>query len=360
MQKTKSLSLNWLRGTQVWRLAPANVMKIPPPPRLCLFSRKHLAPKKNRDFETGALAYARGNQIELGPGQERHLPHEAWHVVQQKQGRVAPTDTLSKGLPVNNDAALEKEADVMGARALVDSPYKQPPTIYIWTDKTKEYPIASYQMRIIAKYMQEIFDKNDKKYEAVAKLGIKVKVISASNRKKRKFRKIDAIVEIKITDATIDNEAKFLKWRDPNSKEKVEGYNNSIKFVSSNANRSKGGLEYNDKRNYLYDLAWLASHEAGHQFLTYATFILAGYKGYAAYTNGKFDFEGFAISNMPGGHYDVHKDYKALDDNYLMSSHGAYERYPKRELPSPKLQKHERLTIGQVVLLYRYFREHGK
>jgi hypothetical protein len=34
----------------------------------------------------GAFAYAQGSDIHLGPGQERHLPHEAWHVVQQKQG----------------------------------------------------------------------------------------------------------------------------------------------------------------------------------------------------------------------------------------------------------------------------------
>src|SRR5262245_52160829 len=30
-----------------------------------------------------ALAYTQGADIHLGPGQERHLPHEAWHVVQQ-------------------------------------------------------------------------------------------------------------------------------------------------------------------------------------------------------------------------------------------------------------------------------------
>src|SRR4051794_29915410 len=34
----------------------------------------------------GAHAFARGSDIHLGPGQEEHLPHEAWHVVQQKQG----------------------------------------------------------------------------------------------------------------------------------------------------------------------------------------------------------------------------------------------------------------------------------
>jgi len=34
-----------------------------------------------------ALAYAKGTDIHIGPGHEKHLPHEAWHVVQQKQGR---------------------------------------------------------------------------------------------------------------------------------------------------------------------------------------------------------------------------------------------------------------------------------
>lgn len=68
--------------------------------------------------EMGALAYAQGNQIEIGPGQEKHLPHEAWHTVQQKQGRVQPNAQIqAKGLPLNNDLGLEKEADVMGEKA---------------------------------------------------------------------------------------------------------------------------------------------------------------------------------------------------------------------------------------------------
>ena len=65
-----------------------------------------------------ARAYAQGNNIHLGPGQEKHLPHEAWHVVQQKQGRVKPTMQLKKGVNVNDDSRLEKEADVMGAAAM--------------------------------------------------------------------------------------------------------------------------------------------------------------------------------------------------------------------------------------------------
>lgn len=66
-----------------------------------------------------ALAYTAGRDIYLGPGQERHLPHEAWHVVQQKQGRVAPTlQRKADGAAINDDAGLEREADVMGARAV--------------------------------------------------------------------------------------------------------------------------------------------------------------------------------------------------------------------------------------------------
>jgi hypothetical protein len=64
-----------------------------------------------------ALAYAQGTDIHVGPGQEQHLPHEAWHVVQQAQGRVQPTMQMNGGVPVNDDASLEHEADVMGAAA---------------------------------------------------------------------------------------------------------------------------------------------------------------------------------------------------------------------------------------------------
>ncbi len=65
-----------------------------------------------------AHAFAQGNQIHIASGQERHLPHEAWHVVQQKQGRVAPTKQLKGKVNINDDDGLEKEADVMGAKAM--------------------------------------------------------------------------------------------------------------------------------------------------------------------------------------------------------------------------------------------------
>lgn len=61
----------------------------------------------------GALAYAKGSDIHLGPGQDGHLPHEAWHVAQQKQGRVK----AGGGAAVNAEPALEAEADRMGLAA---------------------------------------------------------------------------------------------------------------------------------------------------------------------------------------------------------------------------------------------------
>ena len=66
--------------------------------------------------QLNALAFAQGKDIYLGPHQEQHLPHEAWHVVQQAQGRVRPT-TQMMSATINDDPALEQEADQMGARA---------------------------------------------------------------------------------------------------------------------------------------------------------------------------------------------------------------------------------------------------
>jgi hypothetical protein len=65
-----------------------------------------------------ALAYAQGTDIHIASGQEKHLPHEAWHVAQQKQGRVQATMQMKEGVPVNDDPGLETEADVMGAKAM--------------------------------------------------------------------------------------------------------------------------------------------------------------------------------------------------------------------------------------------------
>lgn len=74
-----------------------------------------------RPAQLQAHAYTQGGDIHIAPGQEKHLPHEGWHVVQQAQGRVRPTFQLrgqmASPVHVNDDAGLEREADAMGERA---------------------------------------------------------------------------------------------------------------------------------------------------------------------------------------------------------------------------------------------------
>ena len=72
----------------------------------------------------GAQAYTQGTDIHFAPGRydpgsqsgQELLGHELTHVVQQRQGRVQAT-TQHKDVAINADGGLEREADVMGARA---------------------------------------------------------------------------------------------------------------------------------------------------------------------------------------------------------------------------------------------------
>lgn len=109
--------------------------------------------------QLNAHAYAQGSDIHIASGQEKHLPHEAWHVVQQKQGRVKPTLQMKGKVNVNDDKGLEKEADVMGAKALQSSsksnlPLKKTQTIkktkqlFGWT-RWYEYDGESYTPRFM-------------------------------------------------------------------------------------------------------------------------------------------------------------------------------------------------------------------
>lgn len=68
-----------------------------------------------------AHAFAQGTNIHVAPGKESHLPHEAWHVVQQKQGRVQATSQLNGNTLINDDTSLENEADQMGQKALTSA-----------------------------------------------------------------------------------------------------------------------------------------------------------------------------------------------------------------------------------------------
>lgn len=76
------------------------------------FPLDHIRVHHNSDMpaKVGALAYAQGNNIYLGTGQEQHLGHELGHAVQQMQDRVPVTGSV-RGIPLNDNPALEAEAD---------------------------------------------------------------------------------------------------------------------------------------------------------------------------------------------------------------------------------------------------------
>ena len=87
------------------------------------FSDVRIHPDSSKAPEVGALAYTQGSDIHIAPGQFRPdtaadaslLGHELAHVVQQREGRVRPTTEVG-GMPVNDDPALEQEADAFGSQ----------------------------------------------------------------------------------------------------------------------------------------------------------------------------------------------------------------------------------------------------
>ncbi|MFP2925177.1 DUF4157 domain-containing protein [Pyxidicoccus sp. 3LG] len=104
----------------------------------------------------GARAFAHGSDIHLSPGAEDALEHEAWHVVQQKQGRVRTTRTarfdehLLGSVELNDDAALEHEADTMGlvARSLVQRGEAVPVTARLRVAALRQ-PVLQRQVTVL-------------------------------------------------------------------------------------------------------------------------------------------------------------------------------------------------------------------
>ncbi|NEO79427.1 MAG: DUF4157 domain-containing protein [Moorea sp. SIO4G3] len=100
-----------------------------------------------------AQAYAQGTEIHVAPGQQKHLPHEAWHVVQQKQGRVKALKQ-ERGVWRNDDQALEREADRMGEKAAANNKNStnrtkgRKPIIGVWPDNESNVNRESETARI--------------------------------------------------------------------------------------------------------------------------------------------------------------------------------------------------------------------
>lgn len=106
-----------------------------------------------------ALAYTQGNRVEIAPGQDRHLPHELGHVVQQKLGTVRANARHPSGVSMNTDAGLEHQADEIGAgkrvaivQRMVDNVVQRCP---------KEPPIRNYLGQVVTRYPGHIMSPLD-------------------------------------------------------------------------------------------------------------------------------------------------------------------------------------------------------
>lgn len=117
----------------------------------------------SKPAQVGAHAYAQGSDIHLASGQEKHLPHEAWHTVQQKQGRVQPTTEVN-GVAVNDNTSLESEADVMGSKAMQMKANDASPTFAL--SKKKSLADTALQPK---KIVQRVEDKEEQKFGGIIK-----------------------------------------------------------------------------------------------------------------------------------------------------------------------------------------------
>ncbi|QSB25576.1 DUF4157 domain-containing protein [Flavobacterium sp. CLA17] len=136
----------------------------------------------DKPAQLNAHAYAQGTDIHIASGQEKHLPHEAWHVVQQKQGRVKPTLQMKGKVNVNDDKGLEKEADVMGAKALNTTHStqlkvlkKKPANSYVVQNvRSKETAKEKFdrQMKEMNERIKKANEKIDNIHKIKAELGI--------------------------------------------------------------------------------------------------------------------------------------------------------------------------------------------
>jgi len=112
------------QGPQETRTGRPNLTGIPAQMKLDLERRSGLSfddvrvhYNSDRPAQLQALAYTQGTQVYIGPGQERSLPHELGHVIQQMTSPVSATGFVN-GFAVNDDPVLEAQADALAYAAV--------------------------------------------------------------------------------------------------------------------------------------------------------------------------------------------------------------------------------------------------
>ncbi len=216
-----------------------------------------------------AHAYAQGTDIHVAPGQEQHLGHEAWHVVQQKQGRVKPTKQLKKDsgqestplqrVSINDDPQLEKEADEMGAKAQSGNQGEGPVQLQQGQSLSSQKTIQR-----VVKPEDDVLDENDKKsldyIESPSTNHISdfvlLRILEQANQKIRDSLKKEKIKGLKKE----INEKKDEKFEAKNKGDLVAlGNIHSMISQKGKVNKEKGknSFKFNEKKQELPNLVSL-------------------------------------------------------------------------------------------------------
>jgi hypothetical protein len=159
-----------------------------------------------RPAQLQAHAFTQGSDIHVAPGQERHLAHEAWHVVQQKQGRVRPTLQM-KSTAINDDPALEAEADRMGARALSAAAAPRAAEPAVGSATRASSPVQ--RARTLGTTKKRATKRKGKAQRGVGRAGIKKPsrfMLGQHGAKKREQQRLSRAFGIRVSGSTHESE----------------------------------------------------------------------------------------------------------------------------------------------------------
>ncbi len=90
------------------------------------FTNVHIQKHSQVAVDLNARAFTKGDLVHFAPGEfnpdsvkgQNLIGHEFTHVAQQRNGVVKPTSRTGKGLILNDDKELEREADIFGKKAV--------------------------------------------------------------------------------------------------------------------------------------------------------------------------------------------------------------------------------------------------
>lgn len=200
----------------------------------------------NKPKQINAKAYAQGTNIYLAPGEEELLPHEAWHIVQQKQGRVI-ANTSRKGVSVNDDLLLEQEATLMGEKAkelitkgfdkckdLLTVKSNMTSVAQLTYDENSEVPSDISLIKIVRRTLKENDPQRDGKYKSIPK---------------------EELADLDALNTWLDTKKKTLDISNPLIKDFIDG------IISAKIPLAYSGYRKNEKAKFLANLKTLHNAE---------------------------------------------------------------------------------------------------